>query len=385
MMWRHIASGGLTLLILSLVLAAGLIGWGVDSYRSEGPLEQAICLQVEPGSAMQAVSEDLAEREAISSGRIFRIGARYTDKASELKAGSFLVPERSSMEEIVDIVTRGGQSTCGTEIVYRIGVTDKEVEVRELDPASGRFAVTAEFDPAEGEAPAAFSQARDRQGTRYRIALAEGVTSWQVADALRAADFLDGPIETVPGEGLLAPDSYEVSEGDDRAALLARMEERQSERLAEAWEARADDVPYDTPEEALVMASIVEKETAVAEERDQVASVFVNRLERGMRLQTDPTVIYGITNGEGVLGRGLRRSELDAETPYNTYVIEGLPPTPIANPGLDSIRAALDPASTDFLYFVADGSGGHAFATTLEEHNENVARWREIEAERAGQ
>lgn len=153
----------------------------------------------------------------------------------------------------------------------------------------------------------------------------------------------------------------------------------------QAWRSRAADLPYETPEDALIMASIVEKETGLADERGQVASVFVNRLERGMRLQTDPTVIYGITNGEGGLGRGLRRSELEADTPYNTYRIDGLPPTPIANPGLDAIEAALDPATTDFLYFVADGSGGHAFATSLAEHNENVARWRAIEAERAGQ
>ena len=155
--------------------------------------------------------------------------------------------------------------------------------------------------------------------------------------------------------------------------------------LEEAWVNRVDDLPYETPEEALIMASIIEKETGVPEERRQVASVFVNRLNQGMRLQTDPTVIYGITNGEGVLGRGLRRSELDRATPYNTYQIDGLPPTPIANPGRASIEAALDPAETDFVFFVADGSGGHAFAVTLAEHNENVARWRQIEAERQDQ
>lgn len=384
-MWRHVASGGLTLLIVALIAAVGLIGWGVDSYRSEGPLAQAICLRVEPGSAMQAVSEDLAERDAIGSSRIFRIGARYSEKASELKAGSFLVPQHSSMEEIVDIVTRGGQSTCGTEIVYRIGVNDREIEIRELDPVSGRFGVVAEFDPADADAPLPYTRAREQRGTRYRIALAEGVTSWQILDALKSADFLDGMVEDVPPEGRLAPDSYEISEGEQMSALLSRMEERQTERLNEAWKARSDNLPYDTAGEALVMASIVEKETGVPEERQQVASVFVNRLERGMLLQTDPAVIYGITNGEGVLGRGLLRSELEAETPYNTYVIAGLPPTPIANPGLESIRAALNPAATEFLYFVADGSGGHAFATVLSEHNKNVARWRAIEAERAGQ
>jgi UPF0755 protein len=144
-----------------------------------------------------------------------------------------------------------------------------------------------------------------------------------------------------------------------------------------------DGLPLETPEEAMVLASIIEKETGVAGERRQVASVFVNRLNKGMKLQTDPTVIYGITRGEGVLGRGLRQSELRAETQWNTYVIEGLPPTPIANPGRASIEAALNPDSTEFIFFVADGSGGHAFATNLDDHNRNVARWREIEAERA--
>src|SRR5690606_32665965 len=152
--------------------------------------------------------------------------------------------------------------------------------------------------------------------------------------------------------------------------------------LAAAWEAREPDLPYATPEEALIMASIIEKETGQPEERRVVASVFVNRLRQGMRLETDPTVIYGITEGRGVLDRGIRGSELRRRTAYNTYQIDGLPPTPIANPGRAAIAAALDPEDTDFVFFVADGSGGHAFGRTLEEHNRNVARWREIERQR---
>jgi UPF0755 protein len=155
--------------------------------------------------------------------------------------------------------------------------------------------------------------------------------------------------------------------------------------LAAAWEARAPGLPLASPEEALILASIIEKETAVAEERRVVSSVFVNRLNRGMRLQTDPTVIYGITQGKGILGRGLRQSELRRETAWNTYVISGLPPTPIANPGRASIEAALNPEQTDFVFFVADGTGGHVFAKTLAEHNANVAKWRQIEAERRAQ
>jgi len=158
------------------------------------------------------------------------------------------------------------------------------------------------------------------------------------------------------------------------------MAEAQVEILHRAWEGRADGLPLENPDEALILASIIEKETAVADERRVVASVFINRLLKPMRLQTDPTVIYGITRGQGTLGRGLRESELKRETDWNTYQIDGLPRTPIANPGRASIEAALNPESTDFLYFVADGTGGHAFASTLREHNINVRKWREIEA-----
>ena len=162
------------------------------------------------------------------------------------------------------------------------------------------------------------------------------------------------------------------------------METAQARILAEAWAERAADLPISSPEEALILASIIEKETGVPEERRQVASVFVNRLNKGIRLQTDPTVIYGITKGEGILGRGLRQSELQRETPYNTYVIDGLPPTPIANPGRASILAALNPDDTPFIFFVADGTGGHAFADNLADHNRNVAAWRAIEAQKSG-
>ena len=382
-MWRNIASTTLSLFVLALIVLGGLIAWGQRQYVEPGPLEVAICLRVEPGSNFARVSDNLAAEGAVSSAAIFRMGADYSGKAQALKAGSFLVPEAASMAEIVDIVTRGGASTCGTEIVYRIGVLASEVQVRELDPATERFVTRAEFAPDAEQIPADYLRLREQADTRFRVAVAEGATSWQIVEALKAAEFLAGSVDEVPPEGMLAPDSYEVRLGDDRAAVIARMRGAQDARLAEAWANRADGLPYGSPEEALIMASIVEKETAIAEERRTVASVFVNRMRRGMRLQTDPTVIYGINRGQGTLGRGLRQSELRSETPYNTYVIDGLPPTPIANPGLASIEAALNPADTDFIFFVADGTGGHAFAVTLEEHNRNVARWREIEAERA--
>ena len=383
-MWRNIASNALTLFVVVLIAAGGVVAWGKKQYSSQGALEAAICLRVAGGSTFARVSRQLEDEGAISNGAIFRIGVEYSGKSSQLKAGSFLVPEGASMEQIVDIVTRGGASTCGTEVVYRIGILSREVQVRELDPETQRFVTKAEFAPGD-EVPTDYTRVRDQGDTRYRIALAEGATSWQIVDALKGADFLEGEVGELPAEGSLAPDSYEVRPGDNRADVIARMAAAQAERLAAAWEARAEGLPYANAEEALIMASIVEKETGLAEERRQVASVFVNRLNRGMRLQTDPTVIYGITKGQGALGRGLRQSELRSDTPWNTYVIDGLPPTPIANPGLEAIEAALNPDSTPYLFFVADGTGGHAFAETLDEHNRNVAKWREIEAERANQ
>ncbi|MFV2038067.1 MAG: endolytic transglycosylase MltG [Paracoccaceae bacterium] len=379
-MWRNIASNALTLFVVILIGVGGLIAWGKNQYSGPGPLAQAICLRVVSGSNMAQVSDDLSAKGAVSYGAIFRIGADYTDKSQLLKAGSFRVPEAASMAEIVDIVTRGGASTCGTEVVYRIGVVASEVQVRELDPVSNRFVEVVAFAPGADEVPALYDEIRAVNDTRYRVSLAEGVTSWQIVQALRAADFVRGDLDELPPEGSLAPDSYEVTSGSNLGDLIRRMQLAQTLRLADAWQNRAEGLPIDSPEQALILASIVEKETGLAEERPQVASVFVNRLRLGMRLQTDPSVIYGVTNGQAALGRGLRQSELRRETPYNTYLIDGLPPTPISNPGIEAIKAALNPAVTDYIFFVANGTGGHAFATTLAEHNANVAKWRAIEA-----
>ena len=381
-MWRALASNALTVLVVGLFLMGGLILWGQSQYKAEGPLETAICLQVKSGSNMTRVSRDLEDQGAISNATIFRMAADYTDKSQQLKAGSFLVREGSSMEQIIDEVTRSGASTCGTEIEYRIGVTRLQTRVRELDPATLNFVEIASFEVGEEEAPAVYTEKRDEADTRYRISLAEGVTSWQVVEALKAMDVLAGEVAEIPPEGMLAPDSYEVRPGEERVAVLQDMTEKQQLRVDAVWENRQGGLPLSSPEEMLILASIIEKETGVPEERGQVASVFVNRLNQGMRLQTDPTVIYGVTEGRGTLGRGLRQSELRRATPWNTYVIEGLPPTPIANPGLASLEAAVAPDETDYVFFVADGTGGHAFAETLDEHNRNVAKWREIEAER---
>lgn len=382
MIWRNIASNFLTLAIVLLIAAAAAVAWAKREFSGPGPSAVAQCVQIAPGASLNAVSNRLAEQGAISNAYIFRAGADAMGKARELKFGSFLVEPGASMESIVDTVTAGGPSTCGTEVVVRVGVRANTILLRDMNPDTGAYEEMAKFDPATEDAPPAIAAAQDLSDVRLSMVMAEGVTSWQVVEALRAASFLTGEIDDVPPEGSLAPDTYQLSKGGDRNQILAQMASRQETILAEEWEARPFGLPYETPEEALIMASIVEKETGVAGERPQVASVFVNRLRQGMRLQTDPTVIYGVTNGQGILDRGLRRSELDAETPYNTYRIDGLPPTPIANPGRAAINAALNPDDTDYLYFVADGTGGHSFSRTLEEHNAAVARWREIEAQR---
>jgi len=390
-MWKALASTGLNLFIVILFLSAGAVTWGVNRYGAAGPLAQAICLRVESGENMRGVSEALLEEGAVESGAILQMGADWSGKAALLKQGSFLIPEQSSMAEIVDIVTRGGQSTCGTEVVYRLGIARLQADVRELDPATSRFVEIAEFDPGSPTPPPEYLAVRERSDTRYRIAVAEGMTSWQVVQGLNALDVLEGDVAEIPAEGTLAPDSYEVVPGTQVAAVLGQMASAQARILAGAWAERSDTVPVATPEEALVLASIIEKETAVPEERALVSSVLVNRIRQGMRLQFDPTIIYGITRGIGLLERPISNADIDGRTEqrmhgaiaYNTYQIDGLPAGPIANPGRDSILAALNPAATDLLFFVADGTGGHAFAATLEEHNANVARLREIEASAA--
>ena len=277
-MWRDIASTALSLFVVILIVLGGLVAWAQRQYSVPGPLASAICVRVAPGSNFSRVSETLAGEQAVTSPLLFRLGAEYSGKGRALKAGSFLVPENASRADIVDIVTRGGASTCGTEIVLRIGVRANALQLRELDPATDRFVTREQFAPDAPTVPADFLKRRGEADTRYRIALAEGITSFQIAEALKQVDFLTGEIADVPPEGMLAPDSYEVRAGDSRADLIGRMEAEQQQRLAEAWSNRAPGLPYATPEEARIMASIGEKETGVASERPTVASVFLNRL-----------------------------------------------------------------------------------------------------------
>jgi UPF0755 protein len=224
---------------------------------------------------------------------------------------------------------------------------------------------------------------------RHFVTVPEGRTSAQVAAILAASPVLEGPV-TAPEEGTVLPETYDVHRGEQRAAVLKRMTDAQTRLRAELWAGRQAGLPVDSWEEAVNLASIVEKETGVASERPRVAAVFVNRLNRGMKLESDPTIIYGLSRGEPLLDaqgrrRGLRRSELQRPNPYSTYQIAGLPPTPIANPGRASIAAVLNPPKTDELFFVADGTGGHVFAKTFPEHLANVAKWRAVERQRAAQ
>jgi UPF0755 protein len=216
---------------------------------------------------------------------------------------------------------------------------------------------------------------------RHFVTIPEGWTSEMAAEAVERQPVLTGQA-VAPPEGALLPETYEVRRGEDRAAVLARMQAAQTTLLSRLWPQRRPGLPFTTPEEAVTLASIVEKETALPAERPRIAAVYINRLRAGMRLESDPTTIYGIAGGKP-LGRGLTRADLATPTPYNTYQVAGLPPSPIANPGRASIEAVLDPPSTDELFFVANGQGGHVFASSYAEHEKNVARWREIEHQRA--
>jgi UPF0755 protein len=244
---------------------------------------------------------------------------------------------------------------------------------RDRDLRAGEYAFPARATPQGVIAMLAKGETVAR-----RLTVAEGLTVSEIFDLLQSTEALVGDLPPPPEEGSLLPETYFYAYGDARVGLVRRMEEAMRATLDDLWSRRAEGLPFRTRREALILASIVDKETGVADERDKVAAVFINRLRRGMRLQADPTVIYGLTEGDGALGRELNRVDWEHDSAYNTYQVDGLPPGPIGNPGRASIEAVLRPANVDYLYFVADGSGGHAFARTLAEHNRNVAQWRKI-------
>ena len=322
----------LIIAFLSIVLIAGVAGgagyfWLKSSYQAASPVPVDTVVMIERGSGISAISQQLFNDGLISDANVFKFGLKIFGDTRPLRAGEYKVPAGASPAEIARVLKESEQVT-------------------------------------------------------YRITVAEGLSSAEVVEQLRGDPVLVGEIDRIPPEGALLPETYHFHRGETRAGIIARMQAYMQRALSEAWAVRQADLPIDSPEEAVILASIVEKETGLDNERGKVAGVFINRLHKGMRLQSDPTVVYGITLGAGPLGRGLRRSELDAKTPYNTYQINRLPPTPIANPGVAAIQAVLNPEETEALYFVADGTGGHAFSKTLSEHNRNVRAWRKIERSR---
>ena len=377
-MWRSAASNLISLLVVLMLLFGGLGLTAKSFYISAGPLETPICVRIPSGSSFRTISEDLEKKGALHSAWFFRVGVRYQEKETKLKAGSFLIPVYASMQDISNIVTKGGANTCGTEIVYSVGIVSTTIRVRELNPKTSQLEEKYVFK-SNDQQPKVFNSFINDKSSRHRMVVAEGATSWRIVQALNEISYLTGEIKEIPREGSLAPNSYEFGQKDSRLTILKRMEVKQDNVLQEAWQSKMDGLPLKSPEEALILASIIEKETGLKSERRVIASVFINRLKKGMPLQTDPTVLYGITKGREILGRGLRQSELRNDTPWNTYLRGGLPPTAIANPGAESIFAALNPDDTEFIFFVADGTGGHAFSTNLTDHNKNVAKWREFE------
>lgn len=322
------AVNGLLSLAVFAIIAGGIALYiGKQRFDAPGPLVDDTSVIINRGDGVREIAELLQREGVISEQIVFVAGIFLHNARNDLKAGEYLFPAHVSMSEALDLIREG-------RVVL------------------------------------------------HRVTIPEGLTSQQIVQRLTEEEHLTGEITDIPREGSLLPETYSFTRGAKRQDILLQMRRAQERILAEVWENRDPDLPLETPEELVILASIVEKETGQPEERSHVAGVFVNRLHQGMRLQSDPTIIYGIVGGQGSLGRPIRRSDIDETTPYNTYRIDGLPPTPIANPGTASLRAVGQPMETNDLFFVADGTGGHAFAETLEEHNENVARWRAIERER---
>ncbi len=280
-----------------------------------------------------------------------------------------LIPKNSSGGEIVEQLNREG-------IIAHPSLASGWIIWKQPKLRAGEFLFKKGMSIAS-----AISLLDNGKPITYRVTIPEGLTSEQIVERLIENDVLDGEIRDIPREGSLLPDTYTFERGFSREQMLKLMRNAQDKLVKEIWSRRSPDIPLRSPLELVVLASIVEKETGKAEERQRVAAVFVNRLNRDMRLQTDPTVIYGIVGGRGSLGRGLTRAELDTPTPYNTYTIKGLPPGPIANPGRAALEAVANPLKSNEIFFVADGTGGHAFAESRAQHERNVARWRQIESQ----
>ncbi len=321
----------MTVIVCLTIAAAGTVYYAMSAYEDNGPLTANTNFIVRSGAGIQEIASNLERNNIVSDGRVFRfMSEAYLDKNDTLKAGEYEIKAGSSMQEIMQLLKSG-------------------------------------------------------KSILYSVSLPEGLTVKQMFARLSSDPVLEGDLPAqIPAEGTLRPDTYKFSRGTKRAEIVAQMAAAQKQLVDQIWEKRDPDLPIASRDEFVTLASIVEKETGIADERSRVASVFINRLEKGMRLQSDPTIIYGIFGGDGKpADRPILKSDLEKDTPYNTYLIKGLPPTPIANPGRAALEAVSNPSRTSDLYFVADGTGGHVFAATLDEHNNNVRRWRKIEAEKA--
>lgn len=315
---------GLAILAIAALGVGGYLGY--REALKPGPAKDDVTVLLAQGSSVSAIADDLEDAGVIRYPELFTAVVRVRGAENDVKAGEYEIAAGASVNDIIDQLIEG-------------------------------------------------------KSILHYFTAPEGLTTAQILRLVEADEVLTGETTLTPDEGVLLPETYAFTRGESRDDIIQRMANAQDALVDELWEGRATGLPITTKKEAIILASIVEKETGVAEERPRIAAVFVNRLNRGMRLESDPTIIYGLTQGEP-LGRGLRVSELRGETPYNTYVIRGLPPTPIANPGEGSLGAVLNPAESDELFFVADGTGGHAFARTNREHERNVAAWRRIERER---
>lgn len=328
--------GSLSFVFLLFLLTGAIAIWLRQSFDAPGPLAQSATIIVSKGDAALDIAERLEKAGVINDRRVFMLqyyaaraygSASGVDRAG-LKAGEYEFSREASVRQVLDTIISG-------------------------------------------------------RGVLQKLTIPEGLTSRQIIDRLMADAGLSGEITDMPPEGSLLPDTYRFSRGASRQEIVDRMRSEHAKMVTALWATRAPDLPLKTPEEALVLASIVEKETGRADERPKVAAVFVNRLRKGMRLQSDPTIVYGLVGGQGPLGRAITRADIDSKTPYNTYQIDGLPPGPICNPGRAALAATLNPPATQDLYFVADGTGGHAFTSTLKDHNAAVANWRRIEKSRS--
>jgi UPF0755 protein len=316
-----------SLLILVFVVVGGAVVIGKSRLEAPGPLQDDKIVVIPPRSGIMDIADLLTREGVIEENRLIFIGGVIALNArSDLKAGEYVFAQHASVRNVVETIVEG-------------------------------------------------------KVVQHQITIPEGLTSEQIAARLLDNDILSGTIKEVPREGSLLPDGYYFNRGITREQMIQRMRQAQDRLLREVWERRSPDLPLKSPDQLIILASIIERETSKPEERTRVAAVFANRLKQKMKLETDPTVIYGLAFGKGSLGRPLTKADIAQPTPYNTYVIHGLPPGPIDNPGRASIEAAANPARTKELFFVADGTGGHAFAETYEQHQKNVARLRVIEHE----